>query len=134
MRKLVVCCVMVFLLASTLLSFSQQNTQDVFYKHAQIVKIYTHMLGYKVVYRKSNLRLGEFFVPMNWFKNSGGKGEIVWGSKPSYPYFSVFWVDGKFNHIRLYVVSNVNSHTWGVLEGGKELIEDFQIEELNIEF
>ena len=133
MRRIVGTLVFVFMLTSLLVS-AQTQQEDVYYRQASILKIFSHAYGYKILYRKSDLNLGEIYVPKGWFLDSAGKAEIVWGNRPSYPYFSVFWVNGEFAHIRIYAVNNLNSPTWGVLSGGREVRERFEIEELDVEF
>ena len=133
MRRIVGTLVVIFLLTSLFVS-GQTQKDDAYYKQAPIVKIYSHAYGYKVLYRKSDLKLGEIYVPKSWFLGAAAKAEIVWGSRPSYPYFVVVWVNGEFAHIRIYAVSNLNSPSWGVLEGGAELKDRFEIEELKLEF
>ena len=39
----------------------------------------------------------------------------MFGDDPSFPYFSVFYRDGKFDFIRLYVIDDVRDVTWGIL-------------------
>ena len=134
MKKITLMFILLLFLLQPLQLFSQVPQKDVFVKTAQIIKIYSHAFGYKVLYRKSDLSLGEFYIPRSWFKDSAAKGELVWGSSSAYPYFSIFWIDGVFDHIRLYLMENINSFTWGVLAGGAEMAEYFDIEELTIEF
>ncbi len=126
--------IVAFILGSWLPIYAQTQQADVFVRSAPIMRIYTHALGYKVVYRKSDLALGEFYVPKTWFLHSGGKAELVWGNRQACPYFSMFWVDGRFGYIRLYVLSDLSSDTWGVLTGGTELRDSFDIDDLQIDF
>jgi hypothetical protein len=96
-----------------------------------VVKVYSHADGYLVVYRKGSSDVGQLYLPARWFI-SGGKAELVRGNDPSYPYMSVFYKDGKFDHLRLYVLADHNDLTWGILspsEGaGKFGSDDFKIE------
>ena len=41
---------------------------------------------------------------------------MVFGKDPSYPYFSVFYLNGKFDFIRLYVIDDVKDLSWGILK------------------
>ena len=114
--------------------YAQEQDTKIFVKTVSIIKVYSHSAGYKVLYLKSNMDLGEFYVPMHWFTSAAGKGEIVWGDQPAYPYFSIFWVDGKFDHIRLYLHKNIESETWGMLREASVDENVFEVEELNLEF
>ncbi len=127
--------VLIFLAFWSLFSlYAQEQDTKLFVKTVSIIKIYTHSAGYKILYLKSNMDLGEFYVPMHWFTRTGGKGEVVWGDQPSYPYFSIFWVDGKYDHIRLYLQKNLGSESWGILKEGSVDDSLFKVEELNLEF
>lgn len=114
-------------------AFAQLQDVKVYVKSVPIIKIYSHSQGYKVLYAKSSMQLAEFYVPHSWFK-AGGKAEIVFGKDPSYPYFSVFYKDGKFDYVRLYVEDNVSSLTWGILKKTGEEEAKFNVQELKLEF
>jgi hypothetical protein len=75
-----------------------------------------------------------FYIPHRWLSKSGGKAEMVYGSDSSYPYFSVFYRDGKFDFIRLYVMDNVRDLTWGILKKTEESNAAFAGETLEIKF
>lgn len=127
--------VLIFLALWSMFSlYAQQQDTKLFVKTVSIIKVYSHSAGYKILYLKSTMDLGEFYVPMHWFTSAGGKGEIVWGDQLSYPYFSIFWVDGKYDHIRLYLHKNLDSESWGMLKENSVDEGIFEIEELNLEF
>ncbi len=131
-RPVFVVLLIIFVFFTGFFSLSAQE-QGLFVKTVPIIKIYSHIEGYKIIYRKSNLRLEEFYVPLSWIV-AGGKGEIVYGSSPSYPYFSIFWRDGKFSFIRLYVHESISSLTWGILKATEGVKQKFEIDELDLEF
>ncbi len=96
-----------------------------------VVKVYTHGDGVLVIHRKGSTDIGQCFIPARWFV-SGGKAELVRGTDPSFPYMSVFYKDGAFSHLRLYVRADSRDSMWGVLnpEDGKGRFdsEEFKIE------
>jgi hypothetical protein len=96
-----------------------------------VVKVFSHGDGYKVVYRKGSADVSAVFLPARWFV-PGGKAELIRANDPSFPYMSIFYKDGKFDHLRLYVLSDQRDLTWGVLapsEGaGKFSSDDLKIE------
>ncbi len=125
---------LLFFIFFGLISLSAQEQEtEIFYKSLPIAKILSHRLGYKVVYRKSNMEFGNFYIPLSWFV-AGGKGEMIFGSDPSYPYFSIFYKEGKFDFIRLYVQENVKSSSWGVLRPLPAINIKFEVEEIVIEY
>jgi hypothetical protein len=109
---------------------------DYFVKTVPIIKVYLHKLGFRVVYWKSDLTFGTFHVPIEWFGSSAdSKAEAVYGSDRSYPYFSIFWKEGEFDHIRFYLIQNKNHESWGDLPNTAELNSKFEnLETLDLEF
>ena len=112
---------------------AQENETDYFYKSVPIVKILLHSAGYKIVYRKGNMELDNFYVPSIWFV-AGGKAEIIYGSDRSYPYCSIFFREGKFDFIRIFVREDMADPTWGILKARVDTKKNFEIEEINLEF
>jgi hypothetical protein len=96
-----------------------------------VIKVYMHADGYRVLYRKGASSVGQIYLPGRWF-TSGGKAELIRDNDPSFPYMTIFYKDGKFDHLRLYVLSNTRDESWGVLtpaEGaGKFDSDDFKID------
>jgi hypothetical protein len=96
-----------------------------------VVKVLSHGDGFKVVYRKGTADVGALYLPVRWFV-PGGKAELVRANDPSFPYMTLFYKDGKFDHLRLYVLTDQRDLMWGVLppsEGaGKFGSDDFKIE------
>jgi hypothetical protein len=104
------------LLALGMAAFGQEAA-DVYVISLPILKILSHPEGYKVLYmRNSDMKVDEFYIPHRWLGKAGGKAEIVFGNDPSFPYFSVFYRNGKFDFVRLYVLDNVSDVTWGILK------------------
>ena len=98
-----------------------------------VQKVYPHSQGYKVVYTKSDLYPAETYLPTRWFNDAGGKGEIFFTSHPSAPYMTVYYVDGQFSHLKLFVRQRYHS-SWGALPGDEDLTEQFSIETLALEY
>lgn len=114
--------------------FAYAEESDMFVKTMPITKIYTHKLGYKVVYLKNDLNFGEFYVPLKWFDTAGGKGVIIKGVDPAYPYFSIFWKNGEFHSVKLYVRRDLQHQSWGTLQSLPETSDNFDIDTLELEF
>jgi hypothetical protein len=136
MKKSILLCAGILLLASAF-AFSQAEQKkitDVFVKTVPVVKVYTHQLGYKVVYVKSNLEMGTIYLPLTWFGKAAGKAALVWENLGEPTYFSIFWADGKFDHIVLHVPNNLSSPIWGALEDSDEVRAKFNVEDLKLDF
>ena len=113
--------------------YAEVTTSEFYPKTMAINKVYPHTMGYKVEYIKSNRTLGSFYAPTSWFKKAAGYGEIVYGQGSQYPYATFYYKDGKIDHFRLYLVSNFNDISWGVLRGS-DYTKQFDVNELVIEY
>jgi hypothetical protein len=98
----------------------------------EVVKILSHADGYRVIYLKHDNSVGSLYLPVRWF-SSGGKAELVRANDPSFPYMTVFYKDGKFDHLRLYALSNIKDSTWGILSPS-EGAGKFDSDDLKVEF
>ena len=130
MKRAIAC---LLLLMLGFLAFGQE-LPNVYVVTVPILKILSHSEGYKVLYMRSDMQVDELYVPHRWLSKSGGKAEIVFGKEPSYPYFSAFYRDGKFDFIRLYVIDDVKDLTWGILRKTEASNAAFGGETLEIKY
>lgn len=108
---------------------------NLFYVNVPIEKIYPHTLGFVVLYQKSNSELGRIYLPDSWFASSGGKGDLIkMDAGTTWPYLVVFYKDGKFDHVRLYVRRDKSHPSWGLLPPDANIADKFNVEEVKIEF
>jgi hypothetical protein len=133
MKRTIVLVVLISLLLGVSAVSAQDQDPKIYVKTVSIMKILNHSLGYKVLYLKSSMDVGEFYVPHSWFK-AGGKAELVMGNTPAFPYFSVFYRDGKFDHIKLYAHDNIQHLSWGRLKTQAGDSSKFEVETLDLEF
>lgn len=134
MKKWIILCLL-FILVGSMINLYAADDVNMFAKTVQIVKIYSHELGYKVTYYKTAGGVNSIYIPFSWFNQKAGKGQVLWGSHRSFPYFTVFWVDGKLNHIKLFLQENMGHLTWGTLNKTKaEVQELFNVDPENFEF
>ena len=47
---------------------------------------------------------------------------------------TVFWKDGKFSHVRLYLQRNLHDISYGFMNPSVDPTQDFDIEEISLEF
>jgi len=156
MKKAVVVFAAGLLLLASLPAFSQAATQpqapaatgqtsapaaqnvypkDIYYKTLPLLKVWLHSLGYKLQFFNSNAGISDIYVPLTWFNKGGlSKANVVYGNDGIYPYCTIFWVDGVFDHITLYVLNDFNSQTWGVLHVSGDLSAQFDVQEPPKEF
>lgn len=96
--------------------------------------VYKHSLGYKIEYNDTELYFKEAYLPGRWFTAAAGKGEIVYSMDKSVPYMVVYYIDGEFHHLRLFVPQSPYHTAWDQLPSGVDLEEEFSTETLNIEY
>ena len=111
--------------------FAQQDSgKDVYVKTVRIAKVYPHGLGYRILYFKSTMEYAEMYVPTTWFTFAGeGRASVIWGESDEFPYMSIYYADGKFDRILLYLHSNMHDVTWGTLPPGMDLSAKFNVQE-----
>jgi len=142
MKKLVIFAVFTVLLAAGSPVFAQ-NKQDkhasdseYYYKNVTLEKIYPYRNGYIVVYRRGINGMERAYLPMAWFTNSASKGEII--ALPLgkvWPSLSVYYKNGEFSHVRLYVHQSPSHQTWGTIPQNVNLDSYFEgVEELNLRY
>jgi hypothetical protein len=138
MKKAVIALAAGLFLLACLPAFSQAENKsptDVYVKTVHILKISMHQLGYKIQFWTSKSTVGEIYVPLTWFnKGPASKADLVYGNEPAYPYFTIVWADGAFDHIQIHALSDYHSLTWGVLESKDDLSSKFNIQDLPKEF
>lgn len=111
------------------------NWANLFYINVPIEKIYPHTLGFMVLYQKSNNELGRLYLPDSWFTASGGKGDLIkMDAGTTWPYLVIFYKDGKFSHVRLYVKRDKSHPSWGLLPPDANIADKFKVDEIKIEF
>ena len=127
--------VMLFLAAS--LSFADESK---FYARSfNIEKVYFHSKGYKVTYITGKMKYASTYLPHKWFSQSAtkngvqAKGELAFGNDPSYPYMTIFWNDGKFSHVRLYLKKDMHDVSYGVISSNQDPAA-FDVEEPTVDY
>ena len=122
--------VILFALVCFAASAQQSAERKAYSKTVAIAKVYPHSLGYRILYFRSDMQYGEMYVPGSWFKfGAAGKVAVVWGSTAEFPYFTIYYLDGKFDRIVLYLHSNMKDPTWGTLPAGIDLSAQFDVQE-----
>ena len=134
------------LLMSSLPSFAQAASsssssnansypKDAYYKVIPLAKVWMHQLGYMVQFWTSKSQIANIYIPITWFNQGpSSRADIIYGNEPAYPYLSIVWVDGKFDHVKLYVLDHYDSPTWGVLSQAGDLTSQFNVQEVPMEF
>jgi len=115
----------VLVLLSFITVFAQSNNVDspnVYYVNVPIERIYATNEGYIIQFLKDSRSLGTVGIPLEWFSGAAGKADIVrLPSATNWPSLSIFYVDGEFSHVRIYIHTNRNHRTWGTIPQGTDV-------------
>jgi hypothetical protein len=113
-----------------------QNESELYCTNIPIQKVYPYKKGYVVVYRSGANNTGTVYIPFEWFRRDVLKAELVQiGYGKTWPCMSVFYKDGAFHSVRLYV-SRYNSHeSWGNIPSNVNIDDRFEgVETLDIKY
>jgi len=119
----------IIVLAAVSPIFAQNNSNEgsnMYYINVRVERIYPSNEGYIIQYQRSNTQLAIVGIPMEWFTDAAGRAELIQlPAGTNWPTMSVFYVDGEFSHVRLYVHRVKGHRTWGVVPQGADLSRYF---------
>jgi hypothetical protein len=120
---------------------AQQNTSssDVEGSYAITVsleRVYSYRKGYVVRYAKKLGKVADAYLPIEWFQGTGNKADLILlGSGTDWPHMTVFYKDGKFSHVRLYVRKERSHESWGNVPLTVNIDDRFEgVEEVILQF
>ncbi|MDR3021045.1 MAG: hypothetical protein LBU66_09135 [Treponema sp.] len=127
MKKLII---VLILMAVIVPVFAQNNTTSeskAYYINVPVERIYPSAQGYIIQYRRNaTLTLGTIGIPNEWFTDAGGRAEIMKLPRgTNWPSMSIFYNDGEFSHVRLYVHRSKAHVTWGSIPMGIDVSRHF---------
>jgi hypothetical protein len=107
---------------------------EFFAKTFYILKIAPHNLGYRVNYLTTGGQSAVTYLPIEWFTAAAGKAELIESNGAEVPYMTIFWKNGEFSHLRLFVVPNYGDPSWAAFPSGVNPEEEFAIDTLALHF
>jgi hypothetical protein len=112
-----------------------KNKSEYYYVNTTVEKIYPYRKGYVVQYRKGPVGIGRIYLPVEWFNDAAGKGEVIrLGPGKGWPSLSVYYKNGEFSHVRLYVRS-LSHESWGNIPLSVNLDSHFEdVNEVHLEY
>jgi len=126
MKKLIIA---LFLTALITPVFAQSNTEtrdSMYYINVPVERIIPTKTGYIIQYRSSGNTLAVIGIPNEWFTDAAGSAEMIKLPIASdWPTMSIFYVNGKFSHIRIYVHPAKSHRTWGNVPQGTDVSRFF---------
>ena len=124
---------LLILLVAAAVVASQDSS--VYVRTIYVERVYPSRYGYKIEYRRmSSSRLAESYLPITWFGGAGSSARIVYAEDNSVPFMNVYWKDGEFSHLVLYVHRNVSHLSWGRLMTENDLERRFALDEPDLQY
>ena len=106
------------------------NISELYYVNVPIEKVYPYKLGYVVLFRKGANELGRAYIPYRWFRTAEKKAELFQlPDGKRWPSMSVFYKEGAFYAVKLYVAKRGSHLTWGNLPSTVNLDAQFEAAE-----
>ena len=141
MKKLVIAVVFTVIFSAGMPIFAQSSKDEkkeseYYYVNISLEKIWPYRKGYIVQYRKGLNQIGRLYLPSEWFTATAGKGEIITLPKGnSWPTLTVYYKEGEFSHVRLYVHRWASHQSWGSVPQNVNIDSRFDdIDSLKIDF
>lgn len=143
MKKVVLLVVACIALASVPV-FAQEEEAETsgsayYYVNTPIQKVYPYRQGYVVTYRKGAIGSATTYLPIEWLEEKTGEvpklDVILLGPGTQWPYLAVYYKDGEFSHVRLYIRKERSHETWGHVPAGVDINDKFEnVETIKLEF
>jgi len=123
MKKLIFAIILLALIMPVFAQNDSGENRNLYYVNVAIERIFTVSEGYLIVYRtqKGYATIG---VPNEWFWDTENlrKGDMVRLPRGvNWPTMSVFYADGEFSHVRLYVHPSRSHSSWGTVSQGTDV-------------
>lgn len=126
MKKLALIALLVF--GVSLFAAAQET--EIYVKTLYIERIYPTSLGYRIDYRReSSMLLATSYIPLDWFGGPGSRARLINDRSRNVPYVSVYYKDGEFSHLVLFVHPNIQHVSYGQLQLTADVESEFDIEE-----
>lgn len=105
---------------------------DLYPVRVDVIRVYSHGAGYRVLYRKGQAQFADVYIPIEWFV-PGGQAQLIRGRGPQFPYLVVYYTsEGTFSHLKLYALSNLADPSWTTFEGDPG--DRFKVDTIKLEY
>ncbi len=127
------------LLIASIAPLSAQNNADdgtsaYYVRNMVISQVALGDFGYRVTYRNGRGRLHYAYIPHDWFRSAAGKAEQIDTWTKAAPFMQVYYRDGAFSHVRLFLIPTYDHVSWTVLNDEEDTEANFASEELVINY
>ena len=125
MKKIIIAVIFLMLISPVF----AQDTTPFYYVNVSIEKIYPTNQGY-IIFYKTQKGMETIGVPKRWFNESAGRADIVnLPGGENWPTMSIFYKEGEFSNVRLYVQRSRSHVTWGNISQGTDVSSYFPEED-----
>ncbi|MCL2197136.1 MAG: hypothetical protein FWB77_05925 [Treponema sp.] len=126
MKKLVIVLLFIILVAPVFSQVINNNDEKFYCINVSVEKIYPSHDGYIVQYRAGSAHTVTIGIPNQWFTDAASSAELVKLPLASdWPTMSVFYKEGEFSHLRIYVHPAKSHWTWGSIPMGTDVSRFF---------
>ncbi|MCL2440661.1 MAG: hypothetical protein FWD14_02885 [Treponema sp.] len=126
MKKLFFALILIALITPVFAQNNSGNQDRIYYINVPVERIFPTSSGYVIQYRSSSSVLATIGIPVEWFTDAGGSAEMVrLPAASDWPTMSVFYRNGEFSHVRLYVHRVKGHRTWGTIPQGTDVSRFF---------
>ncbi|MBN2617868.1 MAG: hypothetical protein JXR64_06090 [Spirochaetales bacterium] len=127
----------ILILLVTIVMLSSATKSPYYNKTVVVTKVYPHKLGYLVYYMANDLSLKSAYLPQTLFDQQEPgveRSKVFTGYGKEYPYLTIFWKEGSFSHVKLYLVEGYSDFSWGSLANPDAHDENFKNAKLEFDF
>jgi len=126
MKRLIIILVLLGIALPVFAQAKNKRTEDVYYINVPVERIIPTNTGYVILYRGSKNALSVVGLRNEWFTDAAGCAELVrLADGGDWPSMSVFYKNGDFSHVRLYIHKVRGHHTWGNIPYGTDVSRYF---------
>jgi hypothetical protein len=120
MKKIIIVLAFLALVSPVFAQHSAVNRPDnLYYTNVSVERIFPSRQGYVVQYRSASSIVATVGIPNEWFTDAAGIAELViLPTASDWPTMTVFYKNGEFSHVRLYVHPAKSHLTWGNIPQG----------------
>ena len=127
MKKLMFALIIITLAIPVFAQYNSGSGGDMYYINVPVEKVYLSYEGYLIQYRSGANTLSTIGIPYSWFTDAAGYAELF-KTPPGkdWPSMSVFYNNGEFSHVRLYVHRWRAHISWSVVPMGVDVSGHFK--------
>jgi len=135
MKKLIIVTIFLALISPVFAqSISDGNESNMYYVNVPVERVYPTGKGYVVQYRKG-MGVATVGIPNEWFTDAASKAELITLPRgATWPTMTVFYREGEFSHVRLYVHPAKSHPTWSSVSQSTDVSRYFESDTIVLEF